>query len=137
MPLSLVTDTDAILAWAAEKGFRVDRLIAPVAIGQARDGQLCGAVIYDNCNGVNAYAHVVSDGSRRWFDRKFLRLAFDYPFNILGVLRLTGLVDADNEDALRFDLHLGFVLEGTMQRAGGRGQDVHILRMFKHECRFL
>lgn len=69
--------------------------------------------------------------------REFLRVAFRYPFYQLKVRRVTGYVPASNADALRFDLHLGFVQEGLMREAMDTGEDVVVLGMLKRECRWL
>lgn len=135
---SLTTDTDELLYWAKEKhGFRIDRLLNPVAVGLLRDENIIAAVIYSNFNGVNVDAHILSDGSKQWLDRRFLQFMFDYPFNNMLATRITGYVDADNLAARKFDERLGFEMEGLMERASGNGGDIIIYRMFREDCRFI
>jgi RimJ/RimL family protein N-acetyltransferase len=69
--------------------------------------------------------------------RDFLRVAFRYPFVQLGCNRVTGYVPASNADALRFDLNLGFKIEGRMREAIETGEDVLVLGMLRGECRFI
>lgn len=138
--LKLSTDSDALLAWTEKTyGFRVDRLVQPIAIGliDSASKKFRVAVIFDNFNGVNANIHVISDKTKRWMTKSFLFYTFRYAFETMGASRLTGLVDEDNVDALSFDIKLGFKLEGKMKAASGSGKDIYILRMFKDECRFL
>lgn len=102
-----------------------------------KEGKLVAATIYDDFNGQNAFSHVVSDGSKRWLNKEFLRTSFKYAFEYMGCTRLTGLVPADNFDAQRFDTKLGYSLEGRLERAGGKGEDLLVYRMFKEDCRWL
>ena len=81
--------------------------------------------------------HIAAVPGRRWMTRDFLRVAFRYPFWQLGCRRVTGYVPASNADALRFDLHLGFVQEGRMREALPDGEDVIVLGMLRNECRWL
>lgn len=105
-------------------------------IGLVRRGKLVAGCVYEGFNGVNVNMHIASDGSGKWLDREFLWYAFYYPFEQLGVKRVTGLVAASNQAARRFDEHLGFVLEGTLKDAHPDG-DLLIYRMFKADCRWL
>ena len=61
---------------------------------------------------------------------------FDYPFNQLGVNRITGLVAKKNKEARRFDEHLGFKYEGNMRHALA-DDDMLIYGMLKRECKWL
>jgi RimJ/RimL family protein N-acetyltransferase len=69
--------------------------------------------------------------------RSFLGEVFRYPFEQLRVQRVTGLVPARNEQAARFDEHLGFKLEGRVRQILPDGDDVLVYGMLKSECRFL
>ncbi len=104
-------------------------------IGLEKNGELIAGVLYDNCNGRSVQMHVAAIG-KNWLNREYLRVCFDYPFNQLKVLKLIGLVDSENSEALRFDRHLGFETEAIIKNAGRRC-DMHILSMTKDQCRFL
>lgn len=105
-------------------------------IGLVRGGNLVAGVLYDNWTGRAIQMHVASDGSRKWLNREFLRVAFEYPFEQLKLNKVIGIVDSTNTDALRFDHHLGFVTEAIIKDAGRHG-DLHILSMTRQQCRFL
>lgn len=81
--------------------------------------------------------HIASDGTRAWMSKDLLLSAFAYPFTQLRLLRVTGLVPADNEDALRFDEHLGFVREGYHPKAGPGGKDLISMGLLREACRFI
>lgn len=101
-----------------------------------KEDALIAGVLYDNFTGQSVQMHVASDGSRRWMNREYLRVCFDYPFNQLKVKKVIGLVDSTNQAALDFDHNLGFVTEAIIKDAGKFG-DMHILSMTRDQCRFL
>lgn len=127
---------DRLLPWAAERTgggtFRADA----VALGWEQDGILRAVVVYDGFSEADCNMHIASDGSRRWLTRQFLAAAFAHPFQQWGLRRVTALVPADNEAALRFDEHLGFVREGYHPHALPDG-DLVTLGLLKEHCKHL
>lgn len=105
-------------------------------IGLEKDGELIAGVMFDNCTGRSVQMHVAAIPGRRWMTKEYLRVCFDYPFRQLGVCKIIGLVDSTNQDAMRFDLHLGFIEEAVIKDAGKHG-DLHILSMTRQQCRFI
>ena len=97
--------------------------------------QIVAGVAYTDYNEAfgNVFMHVVGVG-KRWLTRGFLYACFDYPFNWLGVARVTGAVMAHNVAARRFDEHLGFTLETTLQ---GPQEDMLVYVLWKKDCRWL
>lgn len=106
------------------------------AIGLEDDGELLAVVVYNLYSGADIAMHIAAVPGRRWMTREFLRVAFRYPFVQLGCRRVSGYVPASNADALRFDLHLGFVREGVMREALENGEDVIVLGMLEREGRW-
>lgn len=105
------------------------------ALGLVEDGELIAGVIYNHYSGTNICMHVAAVPGRRWLNKAFLFAAFDYPFNQLGVRRVTGLVPAKNAEARRFDTKLGFKYEGRMRHALA-DDDMLILGLLKEDCRW-
>lgn len=105
-------------------------------IGWVEKDELIAGVAYTDFNGVNLNMHVVAVPGRKWLRREFLFTCFDYPFNQCKVRRVTGLVGEGNKEARRFDEHLGFVLETTLEKAHPTG-DLLVYRMFREECRWI
>jgi RimJ/RimL family protein N-acetyltransferase len=132
----IVIDHARVGKWVCDKTGGTFEHTCSTSIGLERNGELIAGVLFDNFNGRSINMHVASDGSRGWMNREYLWYCFHYPFEQLGVKRITGLVAASNEDAMKFDTHLGFIHEATLKDAAPDG-DLHILRMFKDECRFL
>jgi RimJ/RimL family protein N-acetyltransferase len=82
--------------------------------------------------------HVVaSPDGRRWLTRPFLVAVFRYPFEQLGVRRVTARIGANNHKAKRFLESLGFTHEGTIRQGWEPGIDLLIFGLLKGECRFL
>ena len=106
-------------------------------LGLERDGELVAGVIYEGYNQHNVWMHVAAVPGRRWLNKEFLRYCFHYPFNELGCSRVSGYVEASNEDARRFDEHLGFKQEAVLRGAAADGGDVILYVMRREDCRFL
>lgn len=132
----MIVTGQRIVEWVAKRTNEYGNFGAAVGIGWERGGSLVAGVAYSDYNGVNMLMHVASDGSKRWMRREFLRVCFDYPFNQAKVRRVTGLVGEGNLAARRFDEHLGFVLETTLQDAHPSG-DLLVYVMWKRNCRWL
>ena len=106
-------------------------------LGLERDGELVAGVVYEGYNRYNVWMHVAAIPGRRWLNREFLRYCFQYPFDELGCRRVSGYVEASNEDARRFDEHLGFRQEAVLHGAASDGGDVILYVMRREDCRFL
>ena len=129
-------EEDRLLPWAEERigtKFRKDAY----TLGLEKRGALVAVVVYDNFSDTDCCMHIASDGSRAWMNKELLVSAFAYPFIQLGYQRVTGLVPAENEIAIRFDEHLGFVKEGYHPLAGKNGGDLVSLGLLKKNCRFI
>lgn len=108
-----------------------------VAIGLERAGRLVAGVLYEGINPRNAWMHVAAEPGARWLNRAYLRACFAYPFQVCGLRRVSGYVDASNTAARRFDEHLGFREEARLMGAAADGGDVILYVMWRDECRFL
>lgn len=108
-------------------------------IGLERDGNLVAGVVFEKYTGPggNIFAHVAAEPGARWLTREYLHYCFHYPFNELGCARVSGWLDADNLAAIRFDLHLGFVVEAFIRQGGTNGRDAYLMRMTRETCRYV
>ena len=105
---------------------------------QTRYGQvwrMIAGVVYEDWNRVNVVCHIAAEG-KRWLTREYLWTIFDYPFNQLGVGRITVCVGEGNAASRRFCEHLGFALEARLDKAHPTG-DILVYRLRKPECRWL
>ena len=131
----VLDDHPRVAAFVAQQTDSDMNWIGYFGLGLELDGELVAGVIIESYTGRNANIHVAGIG-KHWLNRNYLAVVFDFCFNRLGLQRLTGLVEADNAAALRFDTHLGFKHEYTMPD-GGRHGDLHILCMRREDCRYL
>ena len=99
-------------------------------------GDLIAGVLYQDFNRSNIVVHIAAEAGGAWMNRKFLRMIFDYPFNQLGVKRLTAPVAAKNMQSRRFVEHLGFVAEATLKDALP-DDDLILYCMRRENCRWL
>lgn len=106
------------------------------ALGLVRDGRLVAGVIYNNYSAKNVYAHIGADQGCKWMTKQFLFAMFDYPFNELGLHRVTALIRATNSRAIEFAENLGFTEEGLM-RHYFIDDDAVIYGLLRDKCRFL
>jgi RimJ/RimL family protein N-acetyltransferase len=121
--------------WACERMSAKFNPANSTAIGLEKDGQLVAAVVYDNYF-INSIAmHVVIE-DKACLTREAIKAVFDYPFNQLKVNVIVGLVDSANSDAIKFDEHLGFILETRIKNAHRKG-DLLIYSMNKSQCKWV
>ena len=106
-------------------------------IGLEKDGELIAGALYEGFNGQNVWAHLAGAPGRRWMTRQFLWYGFHYPFNEMGVKRISGYVNASNTDARRLNEHLGYQEEARLKGAAPDGGDVILYVMWRENCRFL
>jgi len=76
------------------------------ALGRVVDGELIGVVGYEGFNGASCRMHMAGDPG--WMNREFIRKAFNYPFKILNLPMVFGVVPSGNKTALDIDFRLGF-----------------------------
>ncbi len=100
------------------------------------DRGLIAGVVFDSWNGASVCMHVAAVPGSRWMTREYLKFCFSYPFEQLKVKKILGLVGSQNLAAQRFDEHLGFVLEATLNDAHPDGA-LLIYTMTAAQCRHL
>ncbi len=106
------------------------------ALGLVKSGDLIAGVIYNNFDGANACVHIGAVDGCRWLTPEFLFAAFDYPFNQLGLRRLTAPVHSNNKRSREFAENLGFTRDGTLKHYYADG-DLHLYGLLRANCRFL
>lgn len=130
-------DQPRLLEWARQKIPGSDWEPDVKAIGQEIRGEIRAVALFERFTQGDCQVHLCSDGSRRWMNRAYLVACFAYPFIQLGQRRITGLVPASNESAIRLNLHFGYVIEGRLRQAMPDGSDLLVMGMLRKECRFI
>lgn len=126
-----------LLPWALERigidAFRDDA----VAIGIERDGEIVGVAVYDCFSSKTCNMHVASDGTKRWLNKQFLAAVFAYPFMQCKFNSVVALISERNEEAIRFNLAIGFKHVGVLHMAASDGGDIVVSEMLRMDCRWI
>lgn len=93
--------------------------------------------IYNRYSPPDICIHVVARESALWCHEDILWHVFQFPFGQLGLGRVTVPVLSDNTASIRMIEALGFVYEGTLRKAGPKGQDIKLYGMLREDCRWL
>ncbi len=135
-PQLLLDQPDILIAWAQDQ-LGVSFFDDACAIGWGRPNDIRAVAIYERWSGNDCCVHLVSDNKPGWLSRHFLAAGFQYPFSVVGLRRITGLVPASNPRAIKLNLHFGYRVEGRLRLAADDGSDLIIMGMLREECRFL
>jgi L-amino acid N-acyltransferase YncA len=103
-------------------------------IGNYLNDKLMGVVAFDHFNGCSMMIHSAGEGN--WLTKEMLYAVFHYPFEVCKVRMLIGLVPSANDQALRFNSHIGFKVDSILDGAHPDGALV-IMTMQRGECRYL
>ncbi len=136
MPLSATTDVVRVLAFVRAL-MHIDAVEGMEALGIERDGELVAGVLYEGFSRYNVWMHVAAIPGSGWLNRTTLKLFFSYPFDQMGVRRVSAYVYASNAVGRRFNEHLGFKPEATLTGAAPDGGDVIFYSMWRKDCRYV
>lgn len=78
----------------------------------------------------------IATTSPKWCSKKALRVIFAYPFNQLGVNRVTALIRKTNRKSRSLVERLGFRLEGTLKQYFKNGEAAMVYGLLKDENRW-
>lgn len=87
-------------------------------------------MVYNRFTGTNVEMSIYSV-SPRWATRRTIRTLLCYPFEVMGVRRVTAVTE--RPEVGRFLERLGFKHEGTL-REGGRDGDLRVYGMTRREA---
>jgi RimJ/RimL family protein N-acetyltransferase len=107
------------------------------AIGELRDGHLIAGIGYGGYSGPNVYVNLAVSAPP---SKAFWFAAANYPFNDLGVNRITALVKESNKRSIHILERLGFECECWLEGAseGDNGaEDTLVYRLWKKDCKLL
>jgi hypothetical protein len=100
---------------------------------------LRGGVLYTDFWGGSIMMHTAGF-QKNWLSRALLWIAFDYPFDKLGVRKVFSPIPEWNWPSRNFCMHLGFKIECKMEDVFNRDDGVngmHVLSLRKEECKWL
>lgn len=91
---------------------------------------------FDSFIGKTCQIHVVNF-QKKYTPRKLLFAVFDYAFNKACVETLLGVVNSNNEEAMKYDKNLGFKEVYRLKDMHDDGGDLVLFEMKKADCRFI
>lgn len=139
--LRLVFDKDDdVTAWVASKlplPFKAEDFGSCNTIGMAdKKGTLVAGCVYHMWRPFDCQVTFASV-TPRWVLPMNLAPLFHYPFAQRGLSRITLTIGANNTNALRTNLRIGFKWEGRARKAYDGTNDAIILGMLRTECPYL
>jgi RimJ/RimL family protein N-acetyltransferase len=125
---------DEAVAWA-KKVIGIQGMSGDVtAISLVDDNdEFLAVTVFSAYTGTNIDMHIAARPKSRWSSRGFFNASFEFPFMVLEVPRVTGLIRAENLDAQRFVSRLGFQHEGRMRKAFADGTDLVLYGLLREE----
>lgn len=96
-------------------------------------GDFLAVTVFSSYTGTNIDMHIAARPKSHWLSRSYFNAAFELPFLVLEVPRVTGLIRAENLDAQRFVSRLGFQYEGRMRKAFPDGGDLVLYGLLREE----
>lgn len=133
-PLLLNCDHWPLRLVADELALDIEDFMPCRAIGIVRRNSLVAGVVYHQYRPEQGDCELsVASRSKRWASREVLGALLAYPFRQLECRRISARVRADNRAALRFNLGLGWQVEGVIREWYAPGVDAVMLGMTREE----
>lgn len=98
-----------------------------------RNGALVAGCVYHRWRGFDCEVTFAAT-TPRWTLPQNVTPLFHYPFVQRGVRRITLIIGANNRNAIKTNMKLGFKLEGIVRRAYDGVNDAWVLGMLREEC---
>lgn len=92
---------------------------------------------YNNHKQDTLQIHITSVLGCRYTPRELLVSMFDYPFNVVGVNMLIGVVNGLNKDVIEFAKRLNFIEINRFEKMHANGGDIVTLVLPKQKCKFI
>lgn len=134
--MDIVINDPRVADWVKEKIPKVQSWMGEhKSLAALEKGEIIGAVVYDAFTPYDCCIHVRLEkpGCKT---PEVLRAVFGYPFEQLGLKRLTGLVGAQNDKGRKLVTWLGFHFEGCKASALG-DEDELVYGMLASGCKWI
>ena len=129
----IITNQNARVGdWVASQMGRSSSWGTFQAIGLEQNGDLVGGVVIDGYRKDTRCSIHCAGVGKKWLNREFLFVVFDYVFRQLNCKAVVNPVDSSNHDSARFTKHLGFVESVYIPEA-----EMLIFTMPRDKCRWL
>jgi|JYMV01.1.fsa_nt_gi RimJ/RimL family protein N-acetyltransferase len=121
--------------WVADRVGATD-FGACVSFGIYQEGKLVAGVVYSEYREVDIMLSAASE-VRGAFTKKNMKFIYGYPFEQLGVRRVSAFTEIDNTTARNHLERMGFKKEGRLRQMCKSGKDGIFYGMLRSECRYL
>lgn len=106
-------------------------------IGWVTDDQVKVAVGLHAFIGKACQIHVAMEYGYSFSPKELLNAVFDFAFNKMERELLIGVVNSNDEEVMRYDIHLGFKELHRIKGMHDNDGDIVILGMRREDCRYL
>ena len=104
------------------------------AIGVVHQEILLAGFVYHDWNPVyKTIQMTLASGTPKWASRRVIEGLLRYPFEELGVQRITVTINESNAASLRLAEGVGFKREACIERGAGEFGNIIVLRLFIEE----
>ena len=102
-----------------------------------KDKYIRWVIGYNNFLGRSVQVHLGSIKGLQTRPRQLLHAAFDFPFNVLHVDLLIGIINSVNKRMVDIAFKLGFKEKTRWKNMHDNGGDIIMFEMYKKDCRWL
>lgn len=108
------------------------------AIGVLYNDSLVAGVVYNQLKQDLRDCHMtIASSQPSWCSKLILKALFDYPFNQIGVARVTAITNQSNKKTKNMLKRLGFLHEGCIRYYYNPNEGALIYGMIKSECNWI
>lgn len=140
LPDVIYGDVTRICEWVAKRTPYIEAFDVfdqnTQTIGFTKNNRIVCGVVYTDYRGRDIQMHCACDDPSVW-NRENIGICFHYPFEQLGVIRITAPVPSTYVRALSINQRLGFKVEGVLRNFIETDVDVVLLGMLRHECKWI
>ena len=131
----IIDEPERISKWAEPQIEGGIYLRGTQAFGYELDGELVGAVIFQDYSEHDMHVSVVSTNSI-WWQRRYIKAMYQYVFDQCKCLRLSAMANETNKKSNKLLKALGFKEEGRL-RQFYKETDAIIYGQLRSECKWI
>lgn len=128
----IITVQDSrLVAWAQSK-LGVSFNAGAFTIAKITDEKVVCVVVYSNWHATGCEMAIAST-TPKWATPGFIRACMDYPYNQLGLKRVSMVTSASNMPCRKLCRYLGAKIEGRLRKWYADGSDAVVYGLFREE----
>jgi RimJ/RimL family protein N-acetyltransferase len=136
MKVKVITDEPKrVTEWASKYLENQPSLDSTQAFGFELKGKLIGAVVFTDYSKNDIHVSVVSKNPILW-QRRYLKVMYDYVWNQCGCLRISAMASEVNHKSRKLLEKLGFKEEGRLRNFHGEHDGI-VYGQLRSECKWI